>query len=141
MEYKILSPQGDTTIRLNQTSNDQTFTFYYSKTPTGVVVDPNDWVLNGIGTIKEGISTMPPPVNHITVFPNPVRDNISIKLPANAYHSIRLIDVEGRVLADELLPAGEELFNKNLHLPPGIYFIYFYGNAGSAVRKIVVTGK
>jgi hypothetical protein len=98
-------------------------------------------VLNGIGTIKEGISTMPLPVDHITVFPNPVKDHFSIKFRANAYLSIKLFDVEGRVLANELLPAGAELFNKNLHLPPGIYFIYFYGNAGSAVRKIVVTGK
>ncbi|MCW3108654.1 MAG: hypothetical protein JWQ09_3160, partial [Segetibacter sp.] len=31
MEYKILSAQGDTTIKFNQTSNDQMFTLYYPK--------------------------------------------------------------------------------------------------------------
>jgi aminopeptidase N len=35
MEYKILSPQGDTIIKLNQTANNQTFTVFYKKTPTG----------------------------------------------------------------------------------------------------------
>jgi aminopeptidase N len=141
VEYKILSPQGDTTIKLNQTSNNQTFTLYYTKTPTGVEVDPNNWVLNGVGTIKEGISTMPPPVDHISVFPNPVRDNISIRFFPNAYNAIRLIDAEGRTLANYSIPAGTSFFTKSLHLPVGIYFLYFYGNAGSDVRKILVTGK
>jgi aminopeptidase N len=141
MEYKIMSPQGDTTIKINQTANDQTFTFYYPKTVTGVAVDPNNWVLNGVGTIREGVSTVSLPPDHITVFPNPVRDNISIRMPANRYNLIRLADVNGRLLATYTIPVGTTLFKQNLRLPTGIYFLYFSGSNVAEVRKILVTGR
>lgn len=141
MEYKILSDEGDTTIKLNQTSNDQTFTLYYPKTPKGVEVDPNDWVLNGVGTIKEGASTTPPPPDHITVFPNPVRDNISIRIPPNVYNTVRLIDVDGRTLGNYTVPAATTLFHQKLQLPVGVYFLYFLGSNRSDVRKILVSGR
>ncbi|GEO07921.1 M1 family aminopeptidase [Segetibacter aerophilus] len=141
MEYKILSAQGDTTIRLNQTAPDQTFSIFYPKKPNGVIVDPNNWVLDGVGTIKEGVSTQPTSNDFITVFPNPVKDNISIRLPVNRYSLIRVIDVNGRLLANYTIPAGTTLFKQNLHLPTGIYFLYFFGSNRSDVRKILVSGR
>ena len=51
MEYKITSATGDTTIVVNQTANVQSFKIPYSHTPTGVVVDPNNWVINKVGTV------------------------------------------------------------------------------------------
>jgi len=141
MEYKVLSPQGDSSIKLNQTSDNQTFTIYYPKTVTGVQVDPNNWVLNGVGDIKEGVSTTVNLPKKITVFPNPVKDDISIHLPPNTYNLIRLIDVNGRLLRNYTIPAGTTLFKQNPHLPTGIYFLYFFGNNGSDVRKILVTGR
>ena len=141
MEYKILSPQGDTTIKLYQTANEQVFALYYPKKPTGIEVDPENWVLNGVGTIKEGISTTAPAINDITVFPNPVEGNISIRLPLNAYNVVSLTDVQGRVIAKYPISSGITLFTKNISLPWGTYFLYFHGNAGTDVRKILVTGK
>lgn len=139
MEYKILSPQGDTIIKLNQTTNGQTFTLYYTKTPNGVEVDPNNWVLNGPGTIKEGVSTTPTPPDHLSVFPNPVRNNIAIRMPPNAYQLMRLIDVNGKVLANYTIPAATTLFTKNLRLPSGVYFLQFIGNNKDDVQKILVS--
>jgi hypothetical protein len=141
MEYKILSPQGDTIIKLNQTTADQTFTLYYTKTPKGVEVDPNDWVLNGAGTVTEGVSTMPPPPDHITVSPNPVHNNLSVRMPPNLYNAMRLVDVNGRVLANYAIATGTTFLTKNIYLHPGIYFLHFTGNKGTDVRKILVTVK
>ncbi|MDQ6813462.1 MAG: T9SS type A sorting domain-containing protein, partial [Bacteroidota bacterium] len=140
LECKILSQQGDTIIRLNPTSKDQTFAFYYTKKPTGVQVDPNNWVLKGQGIIKEGISTAPQPVDQITVYPNPVTNTISIRMPPNTYNSIRLIDVNGREVAYYIVPAGASLFRQNLHLTAGVYFLYFIGSNRLDVRKILMTG-
>ena len=53
-EFKITSAQGDTTVKAYVTSNNQQFKFKYNKTPNGVVVDPNNWVLNATGTITNG---------------------------------------------------------------------------------------
>lgn len=51
MEYKIVSATGDTTITLNQTQNSQTFRIAYRGTPTSIVVDPNNWVVNAVGQV------------------------------------------------------------------------------------------
>ena len=51
MEYKITSSQGDTLLILNQTANNQTFKIRYQKSPSGIVVDPNNWVINKVGTV------------------------------------------------------------------------------------------
>lgn len=138
LEYKILSPQGDTIIKLNQTANDQTFTIFYTKTPKGVETDPNNWVLNAAGTITEGVSTVPPVPEKVTVYPVPVKDNLLISLPPDAYNFIRVIDVNGRVLANYSIPAGEILFKQKIYFPAGIYFLCLSGNKGKLVKKIVV---
>ncbi|MEP7165161.1 MAG: M1 family aminopeptidase [Ferruginibacter sp.] len=53
-EFTITSAQGDTTVKAYVTSNNQQFKFSYHKTPNGVIVDPNNWVLNATGTITNG---------------------------------------------------------------------------------------
>jgi len=130
--------QGDTIIKLNQTANNQTFTILYTKTPKGVETDPNNWVLNAAGTITEGVSTVQPVPEKVTVYPVPVKDNLSISLPPGAYNFIRIIDINGRVLANYSIPAAEILFKQKIYLPAGIYFIYLSGNKEKLVKKILV---
>ncbi len=55
LELTINSPQGDTTILVNLSSNNQVFSFVYRKTPNGVIVDPNNWIINKTGTITNGV--------------------------------------------------------------------------------------
>ena len=55
LELKITSLQGDTTILVNVTGNNQVFKIGYNKTPTGIVVDPNNWVVNKTGTVTSGV--------------------------------------------------------------------------------------
>ena len=54
MEFKVTSAQGDTIVKANITANNQQFKFPYTKTPNGIVVDPNNWVLNNTGSITNG---------------------------------------------------------------------------------------
>ncbi len=141
MEYKILSFQGDTTIELNQTANNQMFTLYYTKTPKGVEIDPNNWVLNKTDTVIEGVSTMSPVPEKVTVYPIPVKDNFSINLPPGIYNLVRLIDVNGRVLAVYTIPARATLLKQKISLPAGIYFLHLSGDKKNTVQKILVNSK
>ena len=141
MEYKILSPQGDTIIKLNQTANNQTFTVFYTKNPVGVEADPNNWVLNKVDTITAGISTMPQLPSKVTVYPIPIKDNFSISLPPGMYTSMRLVDVNGRILANYTIPGATTLLKQKINLPSGIYFLHFSGNKKSTVQKILVNSE
>jgi len=53
-EFTITSAQGDTTVKANVTANNQQFKFPYKKTANGIIVDPNNWVLNNTGIITNG---------------------------------------------------------------------------------------
>lgn len=54
LELTINSAQGDTTVLVNVTNNNQLFKIKCSKTPNNITVDPNNWVINKTGTITNG---------------------------------------------------------------------------------------
>jgi hypothetical protein len=135
VEYKILSPQGDTTVKFNLSSNDQSFAMYYPKTPGGVIVDPDNWILDKAGTVVEGLSTFP---EKVMIYPNPVTNRFAISMPPNLYNVARIIDVNGRDLARYTIPPGATLFSQNLHVPTGIYFLHLTGSKQNTVHKILV---
>ncbi|MEJ7625869.1 MAG: M1 family aminopeptidase [Ferruginibacter sp.] len=66
-EFKITSPAGDTTLLVNLSTNNQEFRFNYSKTPDGLIVDPNNWVLNAVGTITYGGVIIPLPPSQVSL--------------------------------------------------------------------------
>jgi aminopeptidase N len=55
LELKINSETGDTTVLVNLHNNNQVFGFRTRKIPTGIVIDPNNWVLNQSGTVTNAI--------------------------------------------------------------------------------------
>ncbi len=55
LQLKITSLQGDTTILVNVIGNNQVFKIGYRKTPTGIVIDPNNWIVNKSGTVTNGV--------------------------------------------------------------------------------------
>jgi hypothetical protein len=55
LQLKITSLQGDTTILVNVTGNNQVFKIGYNKTPTGIVIDPNNWIVNKTGSVISGV--------------------------------------------------------------------------------------
>ncbi|MCX6294027.1 MAG: M1 family aminopeptidase [Sphingobacteriales bacterium] len=55
LELKITSLQGDTTVLVNVTGNNQVFKIGYNKTPNGIVIDPNNWIVNKTGTVTSGV--------------------------------------------------------------------------------------
>jgi hypothetical protein len=54
LELTIKSLQGDTTVLVNVTNNNQLFKIKCNKTPNNITVDPNNWIINKVGTITNG---------------------------------------------------------------------------------------
>lgn len=54
LELKITSASGDTTIIVNLASNNQQFKIPYTRVPSGITVDPNNWMMNLTGLITNG---------------------------------------------------------------------------------------
>ncbi len=51
MEYKVYWEGGDTTFRFGQLSNDTIYSVILPHEVTGIVIDPDNWVLNGVDAI------------------------------------------------------------------------------------------
>jgi aminopeptidase N len=139
MEYKVLSAQGDTIIKLDQTINNQTFKIYYTKNPTGVEVDPNNWIINRVSTIVPGINTITFENPGIRISPNPVRSTLNVRSTNNSYETLQIIDVQGRAVQTNALLRGATTYSIPITLPPGLYFVRLIGKKGNLTEKIIVS--
>jgi hypothetical protein len=138
-EFRINTAQGDTTVIVNQTVNNQFFKFRSNRTPTGVVVDPNNWVLNNVGSITTGVND---PVNvssNVIVYPNPSKGDIVLKYPMNWFDGLTVFDELGRKTFSEIVQKGSTQRTINMNLLPGIYFLRMDGKAKMAVKKLIIT--
>ena len=138
IQLRIRSAQGDTIIVLNHTADNQQFTIPYTKTPSGVDVDPNNWIINKVGNIVTAINTIPASQAGIRIFPNPTKGQINITFPSSDYKTIRVVDIAGRIVGNYVVQNGSTLFRINLAVSRGVYFIHLNGAKGNVVERIIV---
>jgi aminopeptidase N len=138
MEYRITSAAGDTTVRVRQTAASQVFKFKYTKTPTGVIIDPNNWVVNRSGSITTGVNDIDPIVAGVRIFPNPVKDRLYISFKPNVFSSMQLIDITGRVLSSYTISRSGSNLQVPLRLPAGVYYISLKSSDNKAYNKKIV---
>jgi aminopeptidase N len=137
LEMRVQSAQGDTTLKLNITANNQQFTIPYTKTPSGVVVDPNNWIVNKVGLITT-------PVNNITedatlkIFPNPASDIAYLSFKAGRYQQLQVFSAAGQLLAQRSIGNNLTQLTLPLAYAPGLYFIKLTGKENATVRKVEV---
>jgi hypothetical protein len=138
VQFEITSAQGDTTITVNQTVNNQRFAIYYFKKPGGVAVDPNNWIVNKTGTITEAVSTTPEGPKVVSVSPNPVSNRFMITMPANTFYALRILDVNGRLMVKSSIPAAVTSLKQNVLFASGVYFVHLIGEKENVVKKVVI---
>ena len=139
LELKILSGQGDTIVKVNHTLNNQQFRIKYSKTPTGVVVDPNNWIINKVGSVVTGVNTIRPTQAGVKIYPNPATSFIKVQFPSNTYQTLQILDIQGRLMQSNTIPNSSTIQQINLQLTPGVYFVKLGGRKSNVVNKIIVS--
>jgi aminopeptidase N len=139
VELKVKSAQGDTIIVVNHTTNNQRFKIAYTKTPSTIEVDPNNWLVNKVGSIVTGINTVTAAAAGVKIFPNPTRGSINLSFPAVGYKQLRISDVSGRVVASYAIKNGSNSFKAELPFSPGIYFIELTGSKGRVIERLFIS--
>lgn len=137
MEYKLSSPSGDTLIRVYQTGNVNTFKIPTYKTITGMAVDPNNWVLNKVGTIVVGIEETENPV-HFMMAPNPCTSSLNVFFdntnPEN--FEVEILDIYGRKISESIENTQNISINTSA-LAKGFYLLKVTGNGNTMVKRFV----
>jgi hypothetical protein len=137
MEYKIQSPAGDTIIKLYHAANNETFKIPLINSISGIVVDPNNWVINGNGSIINDILNNK--AINFMLFPNPCDENLEIYLPdaKNEKYTISIFDICGKeILSEKILMNDKNKINIDF-LQKGIYFIEIKNAIKKSIQKFI----
>jgi aminopeptidase N len=103
VDYRITrTAMADTIVRLYHGQSVENYTIALTGSVTSIGVDPNNWILNKVGTNTKDItlsaseSLADAPM--VFVGPNPTSDALNIYLYNNEQASVEVIDISGKVV-------------------------------------------
>lgn len=138
VEYRLVRSIGDTIIRVRQTQPNQVFSVPVRGTVSSIVVDPNQWILNKVGTVtfdgnlvsgvKETAAS-----KKVALYPNPTSETLHITGLDFTPEHYQILDAAGRVILNEEVKQFSPEINVN-QLAPGMYFLKL-SNAKKLVTK------
>lgn len=137
-EIRFSTLQGDTTVKINLQTNNQVFKFRSNRIPNGVTVDPNNWVINKVGSITTGFNDPVNVSNEVKLFPNPSPGNAYLQYPASWFENITVYDIAGKLLKRYIInrsSTNQALVNE---LPAGVYSVQLTGKGRIAIKKLVI---
>ncbi|TDH29278.1 T9SS type A sorting domain-containing protein [Segetibacter sp. 3557_3] len=138
VEFRIKSDAGDTLVKLNLTQLSQTFKIPYRKVPSGLEVDPFNWIVNKTGTIQMGEPEQEVNYLSLQLSPNPARNLVVARFLPSTFSEIALVDAAGRRLYTRKVGATETVSSIPLYFPPGVYFITAWSQQERQTRKLVI---
>jgi aminopeptidase N len=143
----VVTTQGEVPIRVENTERQQRFTFVVPAPPTGLIFDPDRWLLRN-ETVQvldfDGVPLGPDSNGLANLHPNPAPETFSVTIEiAHAGPALlELYDVSGRRLAtllDQALPFGAHPFEFDVRgVAPGRYFLRLTTGNGRSTTPLSV---
>lgn len=91
------------------------------------------------GYFSCGTVSIEPEIANLKVYPNPARDHFYLENPTATQQSIKVLDLNGKLLLQQQLTAGNNRIMLPSGTPTGIYAVWMANlNGEFAVRKLVV---
>jgi len=140
LEIKCTSASGDTTFTIDITQNSNTFIIPSKKNSTGLTIDPNNWLLNTVGTISYNPALISLSLdnialdNSIRIYPNPTTDYLQIENSSPEMTTLSLFDWNGRRLQHQTLNALTIVDISSL--AKGVYLLEIRNATGKISRKV-----
>lgn len=133
IEYKIRRTGfPDTTVRVMHTNPIEMYSFNARGPVTGIVCDPNNWLINkaitgGIDTtLTNGLAVLSPVVSNIQIGPNPSFGIFNVINPANVLGTAMVWNLEGKLLFEKKL-SGNTVIDLTRYAH-GLYEIKIYND-------------
>lgn len=104
LEIKCTGPAGDTTVRVNITANSNDFIIPYGRAVTNISIDPNNWLLNTVGTISQNSALQTLNAqdvqleNSVQVWPNPAENEVHVWVNNDPQARYGLYNMQGQML-------------------------------------------
>ncbi|HBS87865.1 MAG: hypothetical protein A2W91_10880 [Bacteroidetes bacterium GWF2_38_335] len=139
MEYLINFSDGtDTTIRVFQDESVEDYLITgITKTVTGMVVDPSDWIIDQPGDVVAGIYENESENVFFTVSPNPATDFIKLAFLDEMEREFTITDVTGKILYKNSSANAETHIDVS-SFESGMYFISVSSGKMKLVKKLII---
>ncbi|MEI6765605.1 MAG: M1 family aminopeptidase [Bacteroidota bacterium] len=122
MQYRFTFAGGDTNIFVRQTTNIDDYKIPCKKHITGITVDPENWVLNGPGSVVMSTGDLAENAVAFNCFPNPCKDYMDVSFISNGLaKNIAVFDLAGRCVSQNTMVNGGRINTSGL--ASGVYFI------------------
>jgi len=94
---------------------------------TYVLVENGDNVITGLE---------PETAMQVRVYPNPVKDSFTVEFPANQFHQLELLDLQGRTVASQQIDPAETSARMSTSPSQSVYLVKLTGRQRTVTRKI-----
>ena len=137
VDYRISrSAKPDTIVRLYHGQSIENYTIALTGTVTSIGVDPNNWILNKVGTNTHDIalnaSELETDAPMVFVGPNPTSDALNIYLYNNEQASVEVIDITGKLMMTQKINSHSE-FDISKYAN-GIYTVIVKNKQGDVLK-------
>ncbi len=143
LDIAVQTTAGEETFRVQNTQRHQVFALHVADQPTGVVIDPDYWILRPFGVFS-GVDETPSLFTIASLGPNPAHDHVRLAytLGRESRVDVEVFDVAGRrVLSPPSTTAAAGPRTETIDirsLAAGVYFLRVKSLEGHATRKFVV---
>lgn len=141
LELKLGSAQGDTTVRVYVDHDGQEFVFNWDNPITTISIDPNQWILNQVGSVVHNTNLVSVPTIEVdttlNIYPVPTNNQLTVSSAKNI-KGIRLFDMTGRAI--ESYPGtGEKTTIDIAGLDSGAYVVEVsFRDIAGTVKRLVI---
>lgn len=136
VEYKLQTTTGDTILKLYQTSNVQTFKVRTKRIPTGLVIDPNNWIINNAGSVVLSVNETNIDIPTTQLYPNPTADFATLLFNQNGVKKVTIFSVLGQKVAAFETTANHHLLDLTAY-DNQVYMVQIQTDKGTQVLKVV----
>lgn len=137
LPFKIYRPGTDTLIYVQQDIATQTFALPYTGAIDSLVLDPDNWQLEVINNIVQGVQGQHNSEDGFLIYPNPVKNEMKLQFARSDMRQVYLYNSQGQII--ENFKSDKVVLSVNTSdYPEGIYFVKVINGAGiCCVRKII----
>ena len=119
VQIRLQSAAGDTTITVLNDKADQVFTLPIRRVVTGLVVDPNNWLLKTVESTTVITALTEPTLSSLRVYPNPTTELLTVGFTVASAGPVTLsltnqLGQRVRTMSESNLSPGE--YNRSLSL-------------------------
>lgn len=138
VDYKIVTSEGDTTIRVYHDEEVENYKVKVSRTVTNIVLDPDHWILHANSQITK-VNNLLKEETKVYLYPNPSNEYINLEFSESFQGKVNLsiIDVKGSIVYQKEVNNDRIIVVPTSELSKGLFILKIKYDNKLIVRRFI----